>query len=67
MILFQNLQVCILDGNRYNKRCREAGEQRLDILDDCEVLLLCSKFQPKVPSKATCRKPIFMSSAANEI
>ena len=33
------LQVCILDGNRYNKRCREAGEQRLEILDDCEVIV----------------------------
>ena len=24
-------------GNRYNKLCREAGEQRLNILDECEV------------------------------
>lgn len=31
------LQVCILDGNKYTSRCREAGEQRLEILDECEV------------------------------
>jgi len=37
------LQVCILDGNRYNKLCREAGEQRLDILDECEVRLLAAQ------------------------
>jgi hypothetical protein len=30
-------QVCILDGNKYTSRCREAGEQRLEILDECEV------------------------------
>ena len=30
-------QVCILDGNKYTSRCREMGEQRLDILDECEV------------------------------
>ena len=38
--IFWELQVCILDGNRYNKMCREAGEQRLDILDECEVRLV---------------------------
>jgi hypothetical protein len=32
------LQVCILDGNKYASRCREAGEQRSEILDECEVL-----------------------------
>lgn len=32
-----SMQVCILDGNKYNTKCREAGEQRLEILDDCEV------------------------------
>ena len=31
-------QVCILDGNKYNARCREVGEQRLEILEECEVL-----------------------------
>jgi hypothetical protein len=31
-------QVCILDGNKYSTRCRETGEQRLEILDECEVL-----------------------------
>ncbi len=32
------MQVCILDGNKYNARCREVGEQRLEILEECEVL-----------------------------
>ena len=32
------LQLCILDGNKYNSRCREMGEQRMEILDECEVL-----------------------------
>ncbi|MCJ1461803.1 hypothetical protein MMC07_000402 [Pseudocyphellaria aurata] len=31
-------QLCILDGNKYNTRVREAGEQRIEILDECEVL-----------------------------
>ena len=26
-----------MDGNKFNTRCREAGEQRLEILDECEV------------------------------
>ena len=30
--------MCILDGNKYNARCREVGEQRLEILEECEVL-----------------------------
>ncbi len=32
------LQLCILDGNKFNSRCREIGEQRMEILDECEVL-----------------------------
>ena len=32
------LQLCILDGNKFNSRCREIGEQRLEVLDECEVL-----------------------------
>ncbi|CAL8469005.1 g8546 [Coccomyxa elongata] len=32
------IEVCILDGNKYTSRCREAGEQRLEILDECEVM-----------------------------
>ena len=31
------LQLCILDGNKFNSRCREMGEQ-MEILDECEVL-----------------------------
>ncbi|KAK9849495.1 hypothetical protein WJX84_011563, partial [Apatococcus fuscideae] len=33
------IEVSILDGNKYNTRCREAGEQRSEIMDECEVLL----------------------------
>ena len=32
------LQLCILDGNKFNSRCREIGEQRMEVLDECEVL-----------------------------
>ena len=32
------VQLCILDGNKFNSRCREMGEQRMEILDECEVL-----------------------------
>lgn len=32
------LELCILDGNKFNSRCREVGEQRMEILDECEVL-----------------------------
>ncbi|KAK9803793.1 hypothetical protein WJX73_009593 [Symbiochloris irregularis] len=32
------VELCILDGNKYNTRVREAGEQRVEILDECEVL-----------------------------
>lgn len=32
------LQLCILDGNKFSSRCREVGEQRMEILDECEVL-----------------------------
>ncbi|DBA98922.1 hypothetical protein WJX77_006198 [Trebouxia sp. C0004] len=32
------VELCILDGNKYNSRCREIGEQRMEILDECEVL-----------------------------
>ena len=31
------VQLCILDGNKFNSRCREMGEQ-MEILDECEVL-----------------------------
>ena len=27
----------MIDGNKFNTRCREAGEQRKDIIDECEV------------------------------
>lgn len=30
-------QAAVMDGNKFNTRCREAGEQRLDILEECEV------------------------------
>ena len=45
------VQVCILDGNKYTSRCREMGEQRLDILDECEVsvALWCSSTASKDP------------------
>ena len=33
------VQLCIVNGNRYSTRCREAGEQRADLLSECEVLL----------------------------
>lgn len=36
--IFLTLQLCILDGNKFNSRCREMGEQRMEILDECEVL-----------------------------
>lgn len=32
------MQLWILDGNKYNTRVREAGEQRVETLIDCEVL-----------------------------
>ncbi|KAL3135970.1 PSII 6.1 kDa protein [Trebouxia sp. C0010 RCD-2024] len=32
------LELCILDGNKFNHRCREIGEQRVEVLDECEVL-----------------------------
>ncbi|KAA6415258.1 MAG: VASP tetramerization domain [Trebouxia sp. A1-2] len=32
------VELCILDGNKFNSRCREIGEQRMEILDECEVL-----------------------------
>ena len=32
------MQLCILDGNKFNSRCREIGEQRMQVLDECEVL-----------------------------
>ncbi len=31
-------QACILDGNKYNSRCREEGQQSWAILRDCMVL-----------------------------
>jgi hypothetical protein len=31
------MQAAVMDGNKFNTRCREAGEQRLEILDECEV------------------------------
>ncbi|KAK9825886.1 hypothetical protein WJX81_001066 [Elliptochloris bilobata] len=33
------VEAAVMDGNKFNTRCREAGEQRLEILDECEVLL----------------------------
>ncbi|KAK9803940.1 hypothetical protein WJX72_006604 [[Myrmecia] bisecta] len=33
------VEACILDGNKYNTRCRELGEQKLEVLSECEVLL----------------------------
>ena len=30
-------QVSVLDGNKYTTMCREAGEQCLEILEECTV------------------------------
>lgn len=30
-------QVSVLDGNKYTTMCREAGEQCLEILEECKV------------------------------
>lgn len=49
-VVWRAVQVCILDGNKYTSRCREAGEQRLEILDECEVKLRCSKLSPEAAS-----------------
>ena len=38
-LLGGGVQLCIVNGNRYSTRCREAGEQRADLLSECEVLL----------------------------
>ena len=34
-----HVQLCIVNGNRYSTRCRETGEQRAELLTECEVLL----------------------------
>ena len=31
------VQVSVLDGNKYTTMCREAGEQCLEILEECTV------------------------------
>ena len=31
------MQVSVLDGNKYTTMCREAGEQCLEILEECRV------------------------------
>lgn len=39
------LQMCILDGNAYDAKCLEAGQEREEDLDGCS-LLLNNKVQP---------------------
>ncbi len=39
------VQMCILDGNAYDAKCLEAGQERDDDLDACS-LLLNNKMQP---------------------
>lgn len=34
-------QVSVLDGNKYTTMCREAGEQCLEILEECTVCYQC--------------------------
>ena len=36
----------MLDGNKYTTMCREAGEQCLEILEECTVRILC-RFVPQ--------------------
>jgi hypothetical protein len=33
------VQVAVLDGNKYTTMCREAGQQCLEILEECKVSL----------------------------
>lgn len=33
------LQMCILDGNAYDAKCLEAGQEREEDLDGCSLLL----------------------------
>lgn len=33
------LQMCILDGNAYDAKCLEAGQEREEDLDGCALLL----------------------------
>jgi hypothetical protein len=33
------VQVAVLDGNKYTTMCREAGQQCLEILEECKVRL----------------------------
>ena len=34
------VQVSVLDGNKYTTMCREAGEQCLEILEECTVCFI---------------------------
>ena len=47
-----DMQAAVMDGNKFNTRCREAGEQRLEILDECEV-----RRAPSAPNAPPCRAP----------
>lgn len=51
------LQMCILDGNAYDAKCLEAGQERDEDLDACS-LLVNNKMQPLLsPSGAAAHNP----------
>ena len=37
--MFAYMQMCILDGNAYDAKCLEAGQEREEDLDGCSLLL----------------------------
>lgn len=39
------MQVSVLDGNKYTTMCREAGEQCLEILEECTVHFIHATLQ----------------------
>ena len=51
------MQMCILDGNAYDAKCLEAGQERDEDLDACS-LLVNNKMQPLLsPSGAASHNP----------
>ena len=68
------MQLCILDGNKFNSRCREIGEQRMEVLDECEVLvnqkgepLMVAGGPGGVPSSAGESSQVTLKFQPNEV
>ena len=56
-VAFANSQMCILDGNAYDAKCLEAGQERDEDLEACSLLINNKQQALLVPSAIASHSP----------